>query len=138
MFYTMWFEHKINGIVGRLCTKRRLSARVPREVIRRSRMQDKCTWVLRLLGTLEIKPDHVKRVQAVEDVRNAFVHYKWVPDDTGESKQRAESALRGIEKAVRYFQDRENRLFWKSSTRRLRKAVRLRPGTRAAKRAPRR
>jgi hypothetical protein len=112
MFYATWFEHWINGILTR--KMHALDERQRLQMLREPSLTGKFTWVLALVHGVHISALHLKTIARVAELRNAFVHYKFVMEDVdawqeGESEQ--STTLVRVERTVKYLRRLERRLF---------------------------
>jgi hypothetical protein len=76
IFYAMYFEHTINGIIKRLCKLNRLPDKTSNEIIRSTNVATKFSWLLQLLGLGKFSERHFKVIQQVMEKRNSIIHYK--------------------------------------------------------------
>jgi hypothetical protein len=118
LFYVLWAEHFLNGMVLTFAGRRHIPRSDVTQLIRKTDLRDKCTWVLRLLGERALPERHVKRIARMAEVRNSFVHYKWPEMD--DSRQRAVmDVMREFSKTLVFLRRYWNRRVMLGSTRRL-------------------
>lgn len=122
--YATWTEHWINGIIATRCDVLRIPAKERKDLIKRTPLEGKCTWLFRLLGVKPIPNAHCARIRVMTDHRNAFVHYKWIGEDSNDEKNiNAENQLiqevKDYEKTIKYMHKYESeymlhKFSWKS------------------------
>lgn len=95
-----------------------------KEILRSISIQGKCTWLLQLLGARPIAKQHVKMIQHISELRNAFVHYKWTMTDIDASPREQDTAivvakaLKNYEKTIKYLHKYESdKVLYRSSRR---------------------
>lgn len=76
LFFSTYFEHKINDIVFKLLRNRNKESSTLTRVLRFS-IEDKCTWILDLINVDRIAEEHLKTIKKIYELRNSFLHYKW-------------------------------------------------------------
>jgi hypothetical protein len=107
LFYMLWIEHRVN-LIARVMLRRRA---VPDEdavtIIRKLSTREKMTALWRVLGLHTTAPEVVRTVTAIEEFRNAFVHFKWpsFPDLRGED--RTWRAINDVKRVVHALWDYE-------------------------------
>ena len=109
IFYAMWFEHWLNRVIAMQAKRKKLTQEEILQIIRETQFRAKTTWLLRILNLKPINNSHLKRMQAIVDVRNSFVHYKWKHmdiDDESFAKEgeQARKLLEEAEKTISYLQ----------------------------------
>jgi len=125
LMFAIWTEHWVNGILDVRCDLLRIPEDERKDLIRTTQIVAKCTWLFRLLGVRPIPSIHLARIRMMADLRNAFVHYKWVahdPDDmraNNEEKRRLLKALKDYEKTIKYLQNYETEQLLHKSSRRV-------------------
>jgi hypothetical protein len=77
VFYAMWAEHWLNGIISVLGERKGLSEATIVQLIRDVQYRAKATWLLEILGCTPMPAKLLSVVQRVMEERNSFVHYKW-------------------------------------------------------------
>ena len=108
LFYALWFEHWLNGLLRHLSRDYALSERHFADMLRGTNFEGKTTWLITLLRGQPIYSKHLKVIRRVLDVRNAFVHYKWkVVDDDG--RDQTDVLLDDAEKTVKYLRSYERK-----------------------------
>ncbi len=77
IFYATYFEHFINEILDIWAKKNSIEYRISSSLIRRVTLEDKYTWVLKLLKLPVFNEKHWKTIKIVSEKRNNFIHYKY-------------------------------------------------------------
>jgi len=102
LMYATWVEHLINDILILLSSKRKMRTSEVTTMLKEANLRAKSTWLLAVLGGKALSPKTVKRIQALADARNSFIHYKWSqPGNSAKEAQRkalgeAESVVRSL------------------------------------------
>ena len=110
MFYALWFEHWLNGLIIAMCRRKEISEKEANQIIRDTDFSKKTTWLLRLLEIPPINNKHRIKMQKIVELRNAFVHYKWPGFDIdSDNNHEHKNALLDVEKTVQYFRNYERR-----------------------------
>jgi hypothetical protein len=123
LFYAIWFEHQLNFITVSLAGRRGLNEKEIESLIRETSYRAKCSWLLRVLGVRPLNMSHTITICKLMDLRNAFVHYKWKPENEQMKKETA-TILEQIEKTVKYVRSIENKYLYLNQKRRLHKVIR--------------
>lgn len=111
--FATWLEHLLNGMLGlQLKREHRFSEDAVSNVIRSASVDAKITWLLRLSGLPAIAASHVSTIKKLNELRNAFVHYKWKAvdvdsDDPFESE--LEETLKKFKKSITYLKRYERK-----------------------------
>jgi hypothetical protein len=79
IFYAAYFEHYINEIIQIWCFQHKVPDEVFKELIRKLGLEDKFTWLIRLLKLPDFNSLRYKVISKIAEKRNAFVHYKYQP-----------------------------------------------------------
>lgn len=103
LFYALWVEHFVNSWLDRLGKRKGLSQEETEGMIRNTDVRSKCSWLLRVLGYKALEESHLNQIGKLLEHRNAFVHYKWKPDNEQFEKE-AERLLDSFDKTVAYLQ----------------------------------
>jgi hypothetical protein len=104
LFYATWFEHWINSVLIR--SRCHLTEDDKKQMLRDVPIRGKLSWLLGALGYPRIPSVHADRVMRIGEIRNGFVHYKWLPKEKEqevEERKRVEDCLNGVEQTIRYF-----------------------------------
>lgn len=110
MFYALYFEHELNGILHKLLARMDVSDSSRKAILRLS-FRDKATWLMEILGQQSPAKFLLAYVERLSDERNNYVHYKYLGKDI-----EAEEDLSLIKKApkmVSYFKAYRTRLIYK-------------------------
>jgi hypothetical protein len=123
LFYALWFEHQLNSITVSLAERLHLTEKELDTLIRETSYRAKCSWLLRILGVKPLSLSHTNAICKLMDLRNAFVHYKWKPENE-QIKKEMETLLEQIEKTVKYVRSIENKYLYANQKRRIHKVIR--------------
>ncbi|MGD0038702.1 MAG: hypothetical protein ABSC53_15560 [Bacteroidota bacterium] len=110
--YAIWIEHWINHIIVTIGQRNKINIDDLQQIIRELNIRAKLTWLLKLLGVPSIKQSHYTRILHLMDLRNSYVHYKWLSRaEEHETKydEDLENTLQGIESTIKYLRKFENR-----------------------------
>ena len=115
LFYAIFFEHTLNNIIERVCTRNKINKKTTNEIIKSVSIDGKLNWLPKLLKIPEINNVHKALIRKNADNRNAFVHYKFNPghDDPKIEKQEKlnrTDSLDKLEKSVAYIKKYESRV----------------------------
>jgi len=97
VLYAAWIEHKINDLIITLTYRQGLEKTEAIQIIRKTAIEDRCSWVLRLLGVQPIKSEYIKKMRQIFDERNSFLHYKW-PAEVANNKKEKEFNSKAVGK----------------------------------------
>lgn len=127
VFYAMYFEHTLNGLIENECQRRKIDDKTKSDIIRSVDIYGKLTWIPKLLGFKSFNATHLKTIKGLCDDRNAFVHYKWKPE-TDENENSAdekfhENYFKNIKAAVKYMKQYESGIFFNGKKSTIRKAT---------------
>lgn len=125
LFYALFFEHSINGLISLAMQRKKLSANAKMQLIRSANILAKFTWVLELLDLPAFKSKHFKCVMRASELRNAFVHYKFVgvSIDDDRDDDSLEEFLQEIRKTATYMKRYESRVLYSGEKSNIRKKV---------------
>ena len=127
VFYAMYFEHTLNGLIENECYKRKFDDKTRLDIIRSVDIYGKLTWLPKLLGYKVFHLNHLKTIKNLADERNAFVHYKWntQPEDTNETDNEKElkENFKKIKAAVKYMKRYEAEILYDGSKAKIQRAL---------------
>jgi hypothetical protein len=112
LFYATWFEHWINGVLTR--RSRKLDEDGRRQMLRETSLKGKFRWLLPILHSAEVPRSHLNTIIRIAEMRNSFVHYKFVMDDVEEWSKKDSEALIDIKRAeqtIKFLKRFETKLF---------------------------
>jgi hypothetical protein len=117
LFYAIFFEHTINSIIERVCTREKIDRKIITEIIKNVSIDGKLNWLPKLLKIPDINNHHKGLIKRNADDRNSFVHYKFKAghDDVKiefQEEQKRISMLDNIEKTVIYIKKYESRIVY--------------------------
>lgn len=120
LFYATWFEHWVNHLL----TKRlkTISETERKQMLRETSLRGKLTWLLSLVHNASLPARHIDLILRVSEVRNSFVHYKFIVSDVdrwGESKAQHQKDLSRIEHTIAFLRRFEAKLFLSAQAKRL-------------------
>jgi hypothetical protein len=75
--YAIWTEHFINGFILQICERNNIDESCGIGLIRKCNIEDKYSWILKLLVNLTINKNHYNNIVKLNGFRNYFIHYKW-------------------------------------------------------------
>jgi hypothetical protein len=127
-FYATYFEHTLNSIIALKCESKKYEIDIQEQLIRRLSLEDKCTWILRLLELKPINKNHINVIKQISDKRNSFVHYKWKPEpdevgDLDKEKRIEKDTITSIKKTIRYLKRYESIVQFQGKKHKMHKAV---------------
>lgn len=107
LFYAMWFEHWINGILARKLVNTGLLSREEfKELIRGTHLRVKYDCLPQLCNLPPIPANHRSTINTIAEIRNSYVHYKHTPMDfdneDGEDK-RCRKHLTSASRTISYL-----------------------------------
>jgi hypothetical protein len=120
LFYATWFEHWINGVLTRRQNK--LDENRRRQMLRETSLKGKFTWLLPLIHQAEIPSRYVDAIIRISEIRNSFVHYKFILSDVDkrdEEEARHLADLARAEKAIKFLKRLEAKIFLSKQARKL-------------------
>jgi len=125
LFYALFFEHSINGIISMAAKRKRLSDKSAKQLIRSANISSKFTWVLELLGLPPFNEKHLKCVMRTSDMRNAFVHYKFVGVrfDDENNEEGVTAHLSKVGKSATYMKKYESRFLYGGEKKKIKRKV---------------
>lgn len=108
LFYALWLEHSLNGIISLLAGRKDFSEKEIEEIMRDTSYRSKSSWLPRALGGKSFSQAHVNLIVKLMEVRNSFVHYKWKAVNE-QANNEIKVILSKIEKTVKYIRDYERK-----------------------------
>jgi hypothetical protein len=108
LFYALWLEHSINGIITFLAAKKGFSEKEIEEIIRDTSYRSKSSWLPRTLGGKSFSKTHINLIVKLMEARNSFVHYKWKAVSE-QANNEIKVVLSRIEKTVKYIRNYERK-----------------------------
>ena len=126
-FYATYFEHKFNYFIHLCGKKKGLSSDSIKSIIRKTNLDDKCSWILELLGIKAVTSRHQLVIKSISEIRNKYVHYKWSPlnDDLGKNEKKEFEILEKAEATVKYLKLFEENAIFKNSRKKAFKAIKI-------------
>jgi hypothetical protein len=130
LLYATYFEHAVNSLLAMQARRRRFSKDALLQMIREVSLPAKMGWVLELLGMKPINSVHRKRLLKLAELRNAFVHYKWLPKTDSDvalfygKLDPVTQSLKDVEKTVSYLRRYEEQMFYEGQRKHVRTIVR--------------
>ena len=129
--YATWAEHTINNLLRTFLARKGLPLASINDAIRSAPHRAKFTWMLDLLDVPPLSEKHVKVLMQLAELRNAFVHYKWVGehmDAPRAEKNRGEDFVNKLEPTVRYIAAYERRHLLQNAAGRIKRLAGSRSG----------
>lgn len=117
IFYAMWIEHWVNGIIHTLCIRDNISSKHIVNMIREVSFRGKFSWLLTILGFPTINSKHQQRIFILAELRNSYVHYKWKvkkEEDHNSENSLLKETIESIESTIKYLQRLENSFIYKN------------------------
>ncbi len=103
-WYATYFEHKINFLIHLAAKRLSLTKSTSQALLRKPKLEDKCTWILEILKIRQINKNHIKAITNISEIRNRYIHYKWNYRDMDKDANETDKILlQRIEKTVRYI-----------------------------------
>ena len=105
--YATWSEHWLNFTVHYGCSKQRLDRSDIEDLLRSVNVKGKTTWLLRVLRLPALAESHRRAINELAELRNWYVHYKWIPEDVdkpNEQRERIKKIVSTFDVTVRYLQ----------------------------------
>ncbi len=122
LFYATYFEHHINMIIVNACRKKKLNEYEVTQILKQNNLPAKSSWILKVLCGKNLLKKHAATINEISEIRNAFIHYKWLPEKEEKDKENK----RKIEKAesvVRYLKTFESNVVFSKERTRIKKAI---------------
>ena len=104
----IWTEHSLNWLISCGAARLKLSDPTIKQIIRDASFSAKLEWLPQLLGFRKIKPEHVASLKVLGEVRNQFIHYKWVyesPDTSPHNTRPTEEVVKHARKSIVYLRN---------------------------------
>src|ERR1051325_3491463 len=122
IFYAMYFEHSINGIIKDQCELKGFDEKIVNEIIRTTSIAAKFTWLLEVLELTKFKEKYYKTISRVAERRNSIIHYKWQNKfrrdeiiDVRKEQSENEKMFNELDAAVRYMKKYESLVKYKKT-----------------------
>ena len=120
LFYATYFEHELNDLIIELTQKKNIDKKTTTDIIKSVTIIGKLTWLLSILGATKFSEIHKNIILKIADERNAFVHYKYNPenDDFKTTSQEKDNNLKKIEgfkkieNAITYLKKYKSRILF--------------------------
>jgi hypothetical protein len=117
LFFATFFEHSINSIISWKCEKNHISDKSKKEILRNVNLYGKFHWVLEILNLPPFNEKYFKVINKLCDDRNAFVHYKFIPEfDMERNDASTKINVAEVKKIIAYIKTYESRLFYSKRT----------------------
>jgi hypothetical protein len=130
LLYATYFEHAVNALLAMQARRRHFSKDALLQMVREVSLPGKMGWVLELLEMKPINSVHRKRLLKLAELRNAFVHYKWLPKTDSDialpygKLDPVTQSLKDVEKTVSYLRRYEEQMFYAGQRKHVRTIVR--------------
>lgn len=120
LFYSIYFEHTLNSIIERVCTRNKLDKKTINEILKNVSIEGKLSWLPCLLKIPNINITHKNLIKKNADNRNAFVHYKFNaghgdPKIENQEEQNRIATINNLEKTVTYLKKYESRIIYNNN-----------------------
>ena len=119
--YATFVEHTLNGIIQIACNRKGLNTKTINEIIRSINIKSKATWFLNILDLPPINSKHVKTILKLSEIRNSFIHYKWLPDSDNDTKKTI--ATSEIKALVKYLKSYDSKLEFNGNKTKIKKLI---------------
>ena len=106
--YATWWEHWLNGILEVKLYKKDIKGKDFKNVVASLNNRAKTTWFLKLVDLPEMSNQHLSVMAKLAEKRNSFVHYKYPPSDSLDSKESLQEFFAEVESSLAYFIDYES------------------------------
>lgn len=116
LFYATWLEHWINYFIK--TQAKALTEEEAKVLIRETGLKAKYQSLPPLLGMPRLSDIHISTALRIAELRNGFVHYKFVPihmDELEKGEEHWIKDLRKAENSVKYFQSYERKYVFQGS-----------------------
>ena len=131
IFYSTYFEHGINGLISTYCKRNNINKKTENEIIRNTNLIGKFTWLMTIFNFKTFNKKHLQTIKVLSELRNAFIHYKWMPDDSmnevideDKEKEIIQNEFERINKAVKYFKFYSSKIKYNGNKYKLQKTLR--------------
>jgi len=117
LMFATYFEHSLNAIIAHDLQIKDISNKSKNELIRSVNIAGKCGWLLEVLDLPNLNLRHKKTIIDLSSKRNAYVHYKWNPEqeDTGIEQKKKKELIESAIKAVKYMKYYTSKIRFKGS-----------------------
>lgn len=120
LFYATYFEHELNDLIIELTQKKNIDKKTTTDIIKSVTIIGKLTWLLSILGATKFSEIHKNIILKIADERNAFVYYKYNPENndfktTSQEKDNNLKKIEGfkkIENAITYLKKYKSRILF--------------------------
>lgn len=118
--YAIYFEHFINEIIDIWSERNSIDFKTSSSLIRRLGLEDKYTWLLKILHLPNFMEKHAKNISLIAEKRNSFIHYKY-PGVSGDKDDDAEKEwkmnISKLTKAISYTKMYRKRVIYREGNR---------------------
>jgi len=108
VIYATWWEHWLNGVLEVKLYKKDITEKEFKQVITSLNNRAKTTWLLKLVDLPEMSDQCLNVMTKLAEKRNSFVHYKYPPSDSLDSKESLREFFTQVEASLAYFIDYES------------------------------
>lgn len=108
VIYATWWEHWLNGVLEVKLYKKEIIEKEFKQVITSLNNKAKTTWFLKLVDLPEMSDQHLSVMTRLAEKRNGFVHYKYPPSESLDSKESLQEFFTEVEASLAYFIDYES------------------------------
>ena len=124
LMYATYFEHRVNQLIMGLSTEKEIDEKDIKKILKSTSMEDKCTWLLKILTSEKFDSDSTKKILYLNSMRNEFVHYKWGAKDLGESNEKnLFASLENINEVIKALDDYEDKHLMAGHRKRLKSMI---------------
>ncbi len=129
LFHATFFEHIANSVISIGIERKSFPEKVRMEVLRNVNLAGKLSWMLQLLELPNFNDSHRKTILNLAEKRNAYVHYKYLPDPRDDrhpsiNSKELEEELRAVRRAITYAKRYESLVRYGKSKKTTHKKVR--------------
>ena len=122
LFYATYFEHHINMIIVNACRKKNLQNDEIVQILKQNNLFAKSSWLLKILCGKQLLRKHSVTINEISDIRNAFIHYKWLPDRDEKDKENKKK-IDKAESVVKYLKRFESNIVFSKERSRIKQAL---------------
>ena len=125
--YATFIEHTLNKIISIECSYKNIDRKTQTEIIKTN--IGKCTWLFKLLGLPQLKPQYVKMILKISEERNSYLHYKWKPSpdkisDEDKTEKDKQEKIDKIKALIKYLKNYDTKHHYRGQKSRIIKVTR--------------
>lgn len=106
VFIGTYFEHFINEVIQIQLSKKNISDKTIKEMLRNVSLESKFTWITEIIGIPKFNSKNFFLIKKISEKRNSYIHYKYTPQKAGsdidDEKKEWKKISQEVKKVINY------------------------------------